>query len=353
MLRASSDRELILDRSDAFEHELFDRDDRGNVVHVFHRLHHLDEGRTPHFATSGKELDPGEKVVAFGDFRPIRFGRGRHDLDRFVPVGDVIKPGHAFVDGLDEVPGDLLSRRGPPPRYLHAGLRQVAGIVANQSNVAEAEPLRLETGRRDQHGRVDRAGFQRGEARTARSDDEDVVVALLEAVRNQHAIEINTVDIAQTADSDRLAFEVLDRLDARLCQHRVVGRLTDDPQYCNRRAFLDRVDRLDHSIDCNQIQRAGGKLLDETGCRRPKNDIELDPALGEKSFPYSNQDRPSPRRVGAQHPGHDFLNRSGAVRAGQGKAGGDTDDLRNGYDTAHGAAWYPCSALCQRLSYNP
>ena len=69
----------------------------------------------------------------------------------------------------------------------------------------KAELLRLEVGRRHQHGRVDRPGFQSGEPGAGRPDDDDVVVAFLEAVGDQHAIEVDAIDVAQAADGDRLA----------------------------------------------------------------------------------------------------------------------------------------------------
>ena len=98
-------------------------------------------------------------------------------------------------------------------------------------------------GRKQDHG-IDGPGLEGREAGRGRAGINQVVIAVLQAIRNEHPGEIEAGDVLRPADHDRLALQILDALDRRLADQRKRRFLTFEPQQTDCRALLDGADRV-------------------------------------------------------------------------------------------------------------
>ena len=162
---------------------------------------------------------------------------------------------------------------------------------------------------RGQEGGVHRPRLQRGETRRSRAGKHIVHIAGADALGRQHTFYKDTRDVLGAADDDRLALELLDALDVALGEKRIGRRLHVDAPDRNRRAFLDRTDRIDKAAADRQVDRSRCDLLRNGGRGLGKNRIDPDVHLCEEAFLDPDIDRPYGRGRGSDRSGRNGLDR--------------------------------------------
>jgi len=185
---------------------------------------------------------------------------------------------------------------GPSGVDHDAGKRQVLHVIDGQSKIVEPCRLGLKIVGRQQNRGINRAGEQRRGARDRGTGKDHIELARLDAVRLQHALDINARDVFWAAERDDLALELLEALDGRLGKQGVWRRLNFDPYDCNRRAHSDRAHRVDKAGRYGDIERSGRNLLNHRSARLHVKHIELHILRCKEPFLHPDENRPEIRR---------------------------------------------------------
>ena len=203
---------------------------------------------------------------------------GLQDFEEFVLVGRIIDPGRRFGDDADM--GDDFGgmRLGPVLRRDEAAAGIIFGAEIFWAQIAESRvalELRLRIERIGQHGSVDGAGLEGGEAGAARAGILELIVAVFHAVGAcHHACVIDRI-VLGAADNDGLSFEVGPGLDIGLGHQAIVQRRHDLVRNQNERRAA-HFDDLDDIVEraLAGFDRSGEKHL--ANMRRLLSDDILD-----------------------------------------------------------------------------
>jgi hypothetical protein len=248
--------------------------------------------RSGNLAGRFKEIAVAKEVIGLLGVVLAQAACGLENLHRLRAIVAIVEPGNAAALR----PQDLFQRAlvivRPGDIHCHAGERQVLHVIDGKAQAVKAPFDGLEVERREQNGGIDRARHQRRGPRRRCAGKHHVKLAGLDAVRLQHAFDVDAGNVFGAAKRDQLALQIGEALDARLGDE-IVGRClhfqAQDGDWC---AHADRAQGIDQPGRNADVERTGRDLLHQRRARLHIEDVRLDPFSGIKALFDADQGRP-------------------------------------------------------------
>jgi hypothetical protein len=150
-------------------------------------------------------------------------------------------------------------------------------------------------------------------ARGGCAGEDHVEFAGFDAVRLEHALDIDARDVLRAAERHHFALQLLHAFDGGLRYEREGRHLHIDAQDGDRSTHLDRTHRIDEADRHADVERSGGDLLHRDGVRLHVEELGFDALVGKVSLVYRDHDRPEIDRGLPDHPDGHFV-RAARVR---------------------------------------